>query len=319
MIKMILANGRTTSRLAFGCAGIGGLVGYKDSRKLLMAAWDSGFRHFDVAPSYGLGVAETCLARFLDEVGRSEVTITTKAGIARPTAVCMGTSVAAHVVPRVLLRQAPVLGRMLRTTSRHSTPQRQFDVPFLQKSLEDSLRLLKTDYIDVFLMHEIGHDEFTDDVLAFLQQARSSGKIGCFGIGSRRDRLESLLPLSCHSVGAIQTSWAWDSRFPRVDGLLQNFHGTLRNLEGFTAFLHCNRQLKDALSSVLGIDLDGLTGRVDAILSLALADATSGLIVVQSRRASRITEMEVDKRISASVISGRALSSLLETVRLYAH
>jgi D-threo-aldose 1-dehydrogenase len=312
MIKIVLPNGRTTSRLAFGCGGIGGSVGYKDSRQLLMAAWDSGFRHFDVAPSYGLGVAEIYLARFSEEVGRNEVTITTKAGIARPTTV---RRVAAQSVQRVLLRQIPALRRTLKSMSRRSTPQTQFSIPFLRKSLEDSLRLLRVDHIDVFLMHEMTHDDFHDDVLAFLHQAQCAGKMGSFGIASRRDRLESLLPLSCHCVGALQTSWAWDSCFPRVDGILQNFYGILRNLERFTAFLDSNSHLKDRLSSVLGIDLGHAQGRVDALLSLALADADTGLIVVQSGRATRIAEMEVDRRISPSVISSATLSSLLEAVR----
>jgi diketogulonate reductase-like aldo/keto reductase len=311
MIKIVLPNGRTTSRLAFGCGGIGGSVSYKDSRKLLMAAWDSGFRHFDVAPSYGLGVAEIYLARFLEEAGRNEVTITTKAGIARPTTV---RRVAAQSVQRVL-RQSPALRRTLKSMTPPSTPQTQFSIRFLQTSLEDSLRLLRVDSIDVFLMHEMTHDNFHDDVLAFLHHAKCAGKIGCFGIGSRRDRLESLLPLSCNCVDALQTSWALDSCFPHADGILQNFHGVLRTLEQFTTLLESNRDLKDCLSSVLAIDLGHPQGRVDALLSLALADGDRGLIIVQSRRVTRITQMEVDRRISPSVISSAALRRLLEAVR----
>jgi hypothetical protein len=69
------------------------------------------------------------------------------------------------------------------------------------------------------------------------------------------------------------------------------------------------------LSSVLAIDLGHPQGRVDALLSLALADGDRGLIIVQSRRVTRITEMEVDRRISPSVISSAALRRLLEAVR----
>jgi D-threo-aldose 1-dehydrogenase len=283
-----------------------------------MAAWDGGFRHFDVAPSYGLGLAEIYLARFLDEVGRNEVTITTKAGIARPATGRRVTSVA-HSVSRLLLKQVPALRRTLGRTIRQSTARGQFGIPFLQDSLEDSLRFLKTDHIDLFLMHEMTQDDFTDDIVSFLQHARDVGKIGCFGIGSRRERLAPLLPLFSHYVGALQTSWVWESPFPRVDAILQNYYGTLRNLAPFTAFLDSNRHVKDQLSAGLGIDLNDPQGRVDALLSLALADTTNGLIVVQSRRARRITALEVDKRIAPSIIYSTILLRLLEMVRLRAY
>jgi aryl-alcohol dehydrogenase-like predicted oxidoreductase len=39
----------------------------QDARATLDAAWDIGCRHFDTAPLYGLGLAETRLNRFLRE------------------------------------------------------------------------------------------------------------------------------------------------------------------------------------------------------------------------------------------------------------
>src|SRR3990170_2143406 len=49
-------------------------------QRLLHAAYDAGFRHFDVAPSYGLGAAERVLGRFL-RTRPEGVTIGTKVGM----------------------------------------------------------------------------------------------------------------------------------------------------------------------------------------------------------------------------------------------
>ena len=58
-------NGRTTTRLGYGCSSLMGALGQKESLALLEAAYDAGVRHFDVAPLYGFGQAEGCLGEFL--------------------------------------------------------------------------------------------------------------------------------------------------------------------------------------------------------------------------------------------------------------
>ena len=70
-------SGRTTTRLGFGCGSIMGAMSGRDSLALLEAAYDAGIRHFDVAPRYGYGEAESCLGEFLQR-HRGQVTVTTK-------------------------------------------------------------------------------------------------------------------------------------------------------------------------------------------------------------------------------------------------
>jgi len=71
---------RQTTRLGFGCGSIMGATNRRDSLKLLESAYEAGIRHFDVAPMYGYGEAETCLGDFLGH-HRGQITITTKYGI----------------------------------------------------------------------------------------------------------------------------------------------------------------------------------------------------------------------------------------------
>src|SRR5882757_1313079 len=74
---------RQTTRLGFGCGSLMGATNRRDSLKLLETAYEAGIRHFDVAPMYGYGEAETCLGEFLQH-HRGQITVTTKYGIAPP-------------------------------------------------------------------------------------------------------------------------------------------------------------------------------------------------------------------------------------------
>ncbi|MGN6742295.1 MAG: aldo/keto reductase [Amnibacterium sp.] len=80
---------RTTPRglalpeLAFGTAPLAGLftpVTEEQAQAALDAAWDAGFRYFDTAPHYGLGLAERRLGEALKRRPRDEVIVSTKVG-----------------------------------------------------------------------------------------------------------------------------------------------------------------------------------------------------------------------------------------------
>src|SRR6266851_5491872 len=96
-------SGRHTTRLGFGCGSIMGVLGRHDSLKLLETAYDAGIRHFDVAPRYGYGEAESCLGEFLEH-HRGQITVTTKYGIAPPkksAIIKLGRSLAGPIVKQL--------------------------------------------------------------------------------------------------------------------------------------------------------------------------------------------------------------------------
>ena len=105
--------GRQTTRLGFGGSGIMGALDRRQSLSMLRAAYDAGVRHFDTAPMYGYGEAESCLGEFLREV-RGQVTITTKFGIPPPDSNAV--TRLARVVARPVLQTFPGLKQVLRKT-----------------------------------------------------------------------------------------------------------------------------------------------------------------------------------------------------------
>src|ERR1700729_2804558 len=96
-------SGRLTTRLGFGCGSIMGAMSRRDSLKLLEAPFDAGIRHFDVAPRYGYGEAESCLGEFLQH-HRDQITVTTKYGTLPPkrsALISVGRRVAVPVINRL--------------------------------------------------------------------------------------------------------------------------------------------------------------------------------------------------------------------------
>ena len=158
MRKVEIATGVESSILGFGCAPILGAVGGKVATRALGIALDGGITHFDVARSYGYGEAESFLGKFFrgrrDEIvlaSKFGIRATWRAGLLRPLkplARAMGRgSAPATSEPAAVAHPAPAR-RDLFHERIPLTPEE------MHKSLEKSLRALRTDYLDLLSIHE---------------------------------------------------------------------------------------------------------------------------------------------------------------------
>jgi aryl-alcohol dehydrogenase-like predicted oxidoreductase len=111
------------SRIALGTWAIGGWMwgggDEKDAIETIQAALDAGIMMIDTAPVYGFGRAEEIVGKALKGSRRRKAIIATKVGLE--------------------WRDGKI--------SRNSSPRR------LRAEVEDSLRRLKTDVIDVYQVH----------------------------------------------------------------------------------------------------------------------------------------------------------------------
>ena len=159
-------------------------------RLTLDAAYDAGIRHFDVAPMYGLGLAEAELASFLKR-RRADVTITTKFGI-EPTVLSKGIARVQKPV-RAFLAKRPAVGEELKAAGKgprsgtfgrllYSSPG--YHRQSAQLGLERSLKALDTDYIDVFLLHDPVGSLITEapSLVEYLDEQCRLGRIRCWGV-----------------------------------------------------------------------------------------------------------------------------------------
>ncbi len=173
------------SRLGFGTSALMSRVNRRDSLRLLETALDEGITHFDTARSYGFGEAETVLGDLLPRQ-RSRITITTKVGILPPRH-ALGLSVA-KALARGVLSMLPATRAPLRRGAGSLVKPGCFDARTMTESLEASLRHLRTDYVDILLLHEPAAEVLaTEEPLHFLQRVQAEGKVRYFGIAAHPD------------------------------------------------------------------------------------------------------------------------------------
>lgn len=282
-----LPGARTTTRLGFGCSGLMGGLSERQSLRLLGTAFDNGVRHFDVAPSYGHGIAERCLGKFLR--GKADrVTVTTKYGILPPAQA--GLLDVARMVVRPFAAQLPALRRRVGHAAAQFKSAAQFSAAEARQSLDRSLSHLGVDHIDLFLLHDATAEDLRDsDLLEFLEQSRSAGKIAAYGVGTERRNLKSLLerhPRYCH---VLQFECSVLDPKPIYPGAFTIHH---RAVSGALTLLRHKFQLDTATcrrwSNSINADLadDRLLAAI--LLRAALVSNLNGMVLFSSRISAHI-------------------------------
>lgn len=146
------ATGVEVSRVAFGTWQLGGEWGAVDEAEAIAAirtARDLGITLFDTAQAYGFGASERMLGRALrpELTGdRDSVIIATKGGI-RP-------------------------------------PERDASAAFLRRGVEESLRHLGVDHIDIYQVHWPDPDVEAQETAGALQEMVDEGKIRHVGVSN---------------------------------------------------------------------------------------------------------------------------------------
>lgn len=174
---------RDVGAIGLGTMSFGGIFGATDettSLACLDAAVDAGISHFDTANIYGMGVSEQILGRW----GRRDIHLATKCGIVT----------------------AP--SRAVRN-----------DEPYIRQCLEDSLRRLKRDHVDLYYIHRRQPEIPVEDLAGTMARLVQEGKIGGYGLSeiapSTLRRAHAV-----HPVTAVQNEFSLWTRLPQL-GLIQ--------------------------------------------------------------------------------------------------
>src|SRR5664280_2771430 len=163
----------TASRIALGTWSIGGWMwggsDEQDAINTIHAALDHGINIIDTAPVYGFGHAEEIVGKARAEGGRRQnVLIATKVGL----------------------------------DWRDGAPFRNASKARIQKEIEDSLRRLRTDVIDLYQVHWPDPSTPIEETARALAELHRAGKIRAIGVSNfspaHMDLFRAVAPL--HTV-----------------------------------------------------------------------------------------------------------------------
>jgi len=184
-------------RLGFGAAPLGNMfraIPEEEALATVEAAWNDGIRYFDNAPFYGAGLAEIRMGEALKHKPRGDYVISTKVG-------------------RIVLDQIEQGARDngekgdVFANGRPNKVINDYSADATLRSIDDSLKRLQTDRIDIVWVHDVAQDFYGDSWLeqfeaarngAFkvLDRLRDEGVIGAWGLGVNRvEPIEILLDL----------------------------------------------------------------------------------------------------------------------------
>lgn len=191
MIKRKIGESRQLNAIGLGCMGIsfayGPAMADEDAVSLLHQAVDLGVDHFDTAEMYGLGHSEQMLGRAFND-RRDKVFIATKFG---PT------------FNRETGQRAGVDGSAANA----------------KRALEQSLRFLQTDHIDLWYLHRRDFSRPIEETVSAMADAVKEGKVR--NIGLSEVTAETLRAAAkVHPIAAVQSEFSIFTRFVESDGIL---------------------------------------------------------------------------------------------------
>ncbi|NIP62045.1 MAG: aldo/keto reductase [Nitrosopumilaceae archaeon] len=284
--KKLGSSGIEVSEIGFGAWTIaldwwGKKIEEDEAKRMLKKAYDVGINFFETGDMYGRGKSERLLGEVFKDM-RNEVIISTKYGYDFENAKQIG----------------------------HSELPQRFDSEFTKKALKNSLDRLKTDYVDVYGMHNPKLHHIRDDkIFKLLNGFIKEGKVKALqialgpAIGWTQEGIEAM---DRKNVSAVQT----------VYNILEQTPG--------------NELLENSTRKDVGIlvrvpDASGiLTGKVDEKTSISQNDHRSARKiewirsalekVEQLRPIAERNDLTITELAIKFILSKKGISSVLPTV-----
>ncbi len=184
--------------LGFGTAPLGNMfrdIPEAEARATVDAAWNDGIRYFDNAPFYGAGLAEIRMGEALAGRPRGDYVVSTKVG-----------RLVLDELEDVSARDQGEKGGVF-VHGRANRVVNDYSEDATLRSIEDSLKRLKTDRIEIAWVHDVAQDFYGDEWLSVFETARKGafkaldrlrdeGVIQAWGLGVNRvEPIELLLDL----------------------------------------------------------------------------------------------------------------------------
>jgi len=191
------------SEIGLGCSNVGKTffnMEKDSSLRLLNRAYELGINFFDTADVYRFGNSEKIIGEAFKNK-RTEVIIATKVGYNQPPFIARPAKL---LMPISIQKQLQKILKYYRKKHKPSFFSRDFSPEFINKAINQSLKRLNTDYIDLYQLHNpppevIEHGE----VFNTLDNLKKEGKIRFYGV-SAGTVSDALLCLKNSNVSSLQ-------------------------------------------------------------------------------------------------------------------
>ena len=178
------------SAIGLGCMNLshayGAPVSAEQGERVLLAALDAGVTLFDTATLYGFGANETLVGKVM-KPHRHKFTLASKCGM-------QGVDVAGD-------------GKLVRVIDGRPAT--------IQKTLEDSLRRLQTDVIDLYYLHRWDKSVPIEDSVGALADMVKKGHVRSIGL-SEVSATTLRKAHAVHPIAAVQTEYSLWTRNPEI-------------------------------------------------------------------------------------------------------
>ena len=284
--------GQKTLALGFGS---GALLSKGRSRqealRLLETAIDCGITYFDTARSYCAGRAEGILGEVVAK-NRSRLILASKAGILPESRSLFVRAMGRGV--RLLHKAAPPIENYVAVPAAAMLRFGVFGLADIRKSIETSLRELRTDYLDVFLLHECAASN-TDsaELLNCLNDLKSAGKIRTFGIATGIEETIKILENNRGFSDVVQIpSSIFDMNVKKVlplsRGLVATHSSLTSRFNRLVDRLSSDKRVAAEWRSMTQVDPRDTTSLAQLLLAHALHSNPNGIVLFFSSNAMNI-------------------------------
>lgn len=275
--------------LGFGCARLTANPSVREALHNLSTAYDHGIRYFDTARLYGYGRAEAILGNFIRDK-RDSVMIATKAGLnPREFHGLIGLGML-----NIMRKGAKALSTFRKSASPSGSPligQRITDPKLLRQSLERSLKELRSEYVDILLLHEFTIEEANRvGVVRFCEDVIREGKVQRIGIGSescktmKEGDLHNVYSLIQHEYDPFR-----GGQYGNLNTITRSVHGIYRISKRTSELINDPLFFKH-LQDIVGFEVDDEKGLHKVMLKCAQVQNGSGIILFASSGNDKISE-----------------------------
>jgi hypothetical protein len=213
------------------------------------------------------------------------------------------------------VRKIPSVDRRVGRSVAAMQAKARFSAEEADASLRHSMRALRVEYIDLFLMHEATVEDLGDEqLLRFLERCVSSGRIGAFGVGGEVAHLPPLMQQRSNYCQVLQFKWSiLEPTIDCRDSFRIHFRTFAQSANRLRISLSAQPELCRQWCDYVGMDLMSEDVLAGLLLKAAFVAFPNAMILFSSKRPLHIYRNVLAMEDTSLEPKARLFTELLKT------